>query len=183
MSLFFKRLDSFYPSGPILIRASKIADRRGYFSETYKKDLFCSNGIEEDFVQENESFNLRGVIRGLHFQSKQAKLVSVSRGRILDVYVDIRPGSKTFGKWGAVCLRLGDGKMLYIPPGFAHGFYTYTRSVVMYKVSRQRDADAEGAVAWDDPDIGIHWPKDKYIISDRDLGNKKLSDTPLEDLG
>ena len=147
----------------IEIRPKRFGDDRGWFSEVYRRDLFVAAGIHLDFVQDNESFSAQvGTIRGLHYQLPpvaQDKLVRVLRGSIFDVAVDIREDSPTFGQHVTRTLTAEDGNQLLVPVGFAHGFMTLTPDVhVTYKVTSPWDAEAERAIRWNDPLLGIEWP-------------------------
>jgi dTDP-4-dehydrorhamnose 3,5-epimerase len=151
------------PPLPLVIAAKRHVDARGWFSETFHQARWREIGIGCAFVQDNQSQSWRkGTLRGFHFQeppSAQAKLVSVPRGRILDVAVDIRRGSPTFGKYVSVELSGDSARQLFVPIGFAHGFVTLADEVlVMYKVSEYYDAAREGGIRWNDPDIGFPWP-------------------------
>lgn len=147
--------------GVYLITPQIIGDSRGYFMETYKKELFAEHGIAGEFVQDNESSSTKGVLRGLHFQTKhtQGKLVRVTNGRVFDVAVDIRPGSETFGKWVGQILDAEKKHLLWIPPGFAHGFLVLSETAsFVYKCTDIYDPSAEGGIPWNDSSIGIVWP-------------------------
>ena len=156
----------------MLIESKKFEDARGSFTEVYSKKEFTEAGIHEDFVQDHHSISRKGVIRGLHFAKppyETAKLVRCVKGEILDVAVDIRPDSKTFGKWVAESLSENNGKMLFIPKGFAHGFCARTDIVgVTYKVSDYYRPESESGIIWNDPDIAIPWPVQEPILSDKD---------------
>ena len=155
----------------ILVEYVKFHDVRGFFAELYKRTDFLSNGIPYDFVQANVSLSRRGVVRGLHYQLRpmeQGKLVTVLRGRIFDVAVDIRRGSPWFGRYVAVELRTG--LALWVPPGFAHGFQALEDdTIVLYLVTKEYSPQHERCIRWDDPDIGIQWPiRDNVILSEKD---------------
>ncbi|AKA49282.1 dTDP-4-dehydrorhamnose 3,5-epimerase [uncultured archaeon] len=155
----------------ILIEPKAFSDDRGYFFENYKKSDFLNNGIEYDFVQDNTSFSDGNVIRGLHFQAPpydQGKLVRTINGKILDVAVDVRKGSPTYGKWVSEVLSGEDMKMLWIPPGFAHGFLTLTESLVHYKVTGEYNKESEGGLLWNDPELGIPSPSKDVQLSPKD---------------
>lgn len=158
--------------GVVLIQATAYEDSRGYFMESYKHSAFEANGIRDTFVQDNHSHSIRGVLRGLHYQlppKAQAKLVSVLRGVVFDVAVDIRSGAPTYGHWVGTTLSGEDRRMLYVPVGFAHGFCVLSEYAdVHYKVSEEYAPDFERGLRWDDPNLGINWPIDKPIVSDRD---------------
>jgi dTDP-4-dehydrorhamnose 3,5-epimerase len=168
---------------PFVIVPKRHVDDRGWFSETFQRLRLRDLGIACPFVQENQSSSKRaGTVRGLHFQrppAAQAKLVSVLRGRILDVTVDIRHGSPSFGKHVSIELSAGGGHQLYVPMGFAHGFITLEDDVlVMYKVSDYYAPSHEGGICWNDPDLAVPWPfKDADILkSDKDARLPHLKD-------
>lgn len=154
-----------------LIKPQVFGDNRGFFLETYQQPLYEKKGINVSFVQDNHSFSKKGCIRGMHFQSTpgQAKLVRAASGKIFDVAVDMRKGSSTFGKWEGVVLDGQRHHQLYIPVGFAHGFCVLSEEAhVMYKVSALYDPQTELGFRFDDPDIGIQWPLDHHVLSERD---------------
>ncbi|HTM75254.1 MAG TPA: dTDP-4-dehydrorhamnose 3,5-epimerase [Pseudolabrys sp.] len=160
---------------PRLIVPKRHPDARGWFAETYNEARLRALGIEDRFVQDNQSYSQRaGTLRGLHFQAPpfaQAKLISVLRGRALDVAVDVRRGSPTFGKYVSAELSADTGRQFYIPIGFAHGVLTLENDVVLnYKVSGYYAAAHEGGIRWDDPDIAIAWPvaAGAITLSERD---------------
>lgn len=148
------------------------SDQRGIFLETYKKSEFVANGIAETFVQENRSVSKKNVLRGLHYQinpKAQGKLVSVQRGKIFDVAVDIRRNSPYFGKYVSIILESDNGLMFWIPPGFAHGFLSLEdNSTVTYKTTEEYSPEHERGIIWNDTDIGIDWPSENLIIAERD---------------
>ena len=155
-----KRIDTTIPD-LVIIEPQVFGDKRGYFLENYSKRDFEGIGMESDFVQDNMSRSTRGVLRGLHYQAKhtQGKLIKVTRGKVLDVAVDLRKGSPTFGKWEGFELNDEKHRMLYIPKGLAHGFLVLsTIADFSYKCTDYYDPDNEGGIRWDDPDIGIDWP-------------------------
>ncbi len=159
-------------SGLKLLTCAVHQDERGFFKESYRKSQFLSLGISCDFVQDNQSYSSRGTLRGMHFQRSpgQAKLVSVIKGKIFDVVVDIRPESATKGKWLGIYLEAEKHQMLFIPVGFAHGFCVLSEDAhLLYKVSSPYDPNEEKGFHFDDPDIGIIWPITKPILSERDL--------------
>jgi dTDP-4-dehydrorhamnose 3,5-epimerase len=171
--------------GPLLIEVRRFGDARGVFAETFSRRDFAALGIEEEFVQDNWSrSDAVGTVRGLHFQRPphaQAKIVRVLRGAILDVAVDLRRASATYAQHVAVELEEGDGRMLYVPAGFAHGFCTLRPGTeIAYKVSDVYAPDCDGGVIWDDPDIGIEWPVDPrdVVLSDKDAKLPRLADLP-----
>jgi dTDP-4-dehydrorhamnose 3,5-epimerase len=167
--------------GPILIEPVVHGDPRGFFQETYRKADFAELGVHDDFVQDNHSRSRLGVLRGMHFQPSQAKLVRCARGSILDVLVDIRPGSETFGEWEGFPLDDESHRELYVPDGFAHGFVvTSELADVVYKVSTYYDPDAESGFRYDDPQVGIEWPAGIELqVSDRDRTAPLLSELGL----
>ena len=167
------RFEPFSISDVIRITPARHGDFRGFFSETYRASAFEKTGIRDVFLQDNYARSARGVLRGLHYQAPpkaQAKLVRVVRGEVFDVAVDFRVGSPTCGQWAGAVLSGGDGVILYIPEGFAHGYVCLSdRADVVYKVSNEFDAALDGGIAWDDPLIGIPWPVDNPALSERDL--------------
>jgi dTDP-4-dehydrorhamnose 3,5-epimerase len=159
-------------SGLLIIKPDVFRDDRGYFFESYNQDKFDSYGLDVTFVQDNESRSKKNVVRGLHFQVppyEQGKLVRVVEGAILDVAVDIRRASPTFGKWSSVVLS-GENKWMYwIPPGFAHGFVTLEDdTVVFYKCTNVYNKEAERSIIWNDPDLKIDWEIKDPVVSERD---------------
>ncbi len=156
----------------ILIEPKVFQDERGFFMEVYKASDFAQSGIKDNFVQDNHSCSAKGTLRGLHYQKHpmaQAKLVRCVRGSIFDVAVDIRKGSPTYGKWVGVTLSAANKRMLYVPVGFAHGFLALEdESEVIYKVSNLYSPEHEAGIIWNDPEIGIKWPWDNPILSERD---------------
>src|SRR5918996_883848 len=147
--------------GPVLLEPTVHRDERGLFSETYRRSRLSELGVADEFVQDNHSRSARGVLRGMHFQPGQAKLVRCARGAILDVVVDIRPGSPSFGRWESVRLDDEDHHQLYVPDGFAHGFCVLAEVAdVVYKVSTYYDPAAELGFRFDDPEVGIEWPRE-----------------------
>jgi dTDP-4-dehydrorhamnose 3,5-epimerase len=154
-------------------------DERGLLAETYRREGFAALGIALDFVQENVARSRRGALRGLHFQRRpgQAKLVRASRGAVLDVAVDVRPASPTFGRFVARELSADDFRMLFVPVGFAHGYLALTDDVeVSYLLSAPFDPAEEAGIAWDDPDLAIPWPERAPILSARDRALPRLRD-------
>ncbi len=160
----------------ILIKPKVFADDRGFFMETYKRSDFEKYGIDTDFVQDNHSKSVKGVLRGLHFQKEpfaQGKLVRCTKGKIFDVAVDIRKGSPTFGKWVGFELSEENKHIIWIPKGFAHGFLTLSdEAEVLYKVSGgEYSPEHDAGILWNDPDIGINWPLEgieEVILSEKD---------------
>lgn len=147
-------------------------DERGYFFETYNKQAFEAQGLPTHFVQDNQSFSKKGVVRGLHFQREphaQGKLVRVVMGRVLDFAVDIRPNSPTFGQYEVVELDANRGNLFYLPEGFAHGFVALEDSVFIYKCTNLYNKAAEGGIIWNDPTLNIDWQVTNPIVSSKDL--------------
>jgi len=166
-------------SGPLIIYPDVFEDPRGYFYESYNADKFKEMGIIESFNQSNHSKSVKGTLRGLHFQVSpgQSKLVRVIRGSVWDVAVDIRPSSKTFGKWHAVELNEENRMIYYVPVGFAHGFCVLSETTeFLYKVSSVYNPKTESGIAWDDPDINIEWPIKSPLLSERDMKNQSLKE-------
>ena len=176
---------TFEITGPVALQPLRRGDARGYFAETFRADTFARDVGAFEFVQENESLSARvGTIRGLHFQTDpfaQGKLVRCIAGALLDVAVDIRTGSPTFGKWIALELSAENGQQLWVPPGFAHGFCTLLPDTVLaYKVTAYYDHASDKGLAWDDSAIGIDWPAvaDPDTLSPKDRVQPKLADLP-----
>jgi dTDP-4-dehydrorhamnose 3,5-epimerase len=167
--------------GPVLFEPVVHGDSRGFFLETYRQRELAELGVHDEFVQDNHSRSRRGVLRGMHAQPGQAKLVQCARGAILDVVVDIRPGSSSFGSWEAAQLDEETHRQLYVPDGFAHGFCVLTEVAdVLYKVSTYYDPAAEFGFRFDDPDVGIEWPDDIELqTSERDREAPLLRDLGL----
>jgi dTDP-4-dehydrorhamnose 3,5-epimerase len=165
-------------SGLRLIRPRVFRDDRGWFFEPYNQARYQQAGVTARFVQDNHSCSTAGTVRGLHYQRVpgQAKLVHVVRGRILDIVVDIRPASATFGKWTSVELSAENHEQLYVPIGFAHGFCVLSvEAEVLYKVSSPYEAAEERTLAWDDPDIGVNWPVVAPVLSARDRAGESFA--------
>lgn len=168
----------------IFLSISYQGDHRGWFTETYSKEKFKEHGVEIDFIQDNHSFSAqKGTLRGLHFQlnpKAQTKLVRCTKGKILDVAVDLREGSPTYKKWIAVELTEENKKQLLIPKGFAHGFLTLTNDVeVQYKVDEYYSPENDRSIRFDDPDIGVIWGVDSPILSDKDLNAPSLKESAI----
>jgi dTDP-4-dehydrorhamnose 3,5-epimerase len=158
-------------AGAKLIRPKVFRDSRGFFFESYSEPLYRGAGMPERWVQDNHSKSGRDTLRGLHYQSKpgQAKLVRVTHGRVFDVIVDIRPQSSSYGQWHGLYVDAEEHAQVYIPVGFAHGFCVLSEiAEVQYKVSTPYDASTECAIRWNDPDLGVSWPIDDPILSQRD---------------
>jgi dTDP-4-dehydrorhamnose 3,5-epimerase len=169
----------------LLIEPRAFADSRGYFYESWHGARYHEAGVAEHFVQDNVSRSTQGVVRGLHFQhpDDQGKLVSVLRGEVFDVAVDIRIGSPTFSRWIGETLSADNRRQLYIPPGFAHGFMvTSPEAVFCYKCTAYYAAQSERTIRWDDPSIGIDWPSRDATLSPRDLAASSLNAMPPEHL-
>jgi dTDP-4-dehydrorhamnose 3,5-epimerase len=165
-------------SGLLLIEPRRFGDDRGFFLESYRRERYAAAGIDADFVQDNHSRSVKGVLRGLHFQVKrpQAQIVTVMRGRVFDVAVDLRPKSATFAKWFGAELSDDGPCQLYMAPGFAHGFCVLSDVADLhYKVSRIYDHADEGGLLWNDPAVGIRWPIEPTSISPRDAAYPKLA--------
>ena len=164
----------------LLIEPRVFNDARGFFMESYHAAHFRQAGLPDTFVQDNHSRSVRGVLRGLHYQFEhpQGKLMRVVAGSVLDVAVDIRRGSPRFGQWVGVELSAENRYQLYVPPGFAHGFCVLSEQVdFLYKCTDFYAPGDEYGIAWDDPDLGIEWPKIDFILSDKDKDFPKLSDS------
>lgn len=164
--------------GVMVIEPKVFGDDRGFFLETYRQDCFREAGIEEVFIQDNHSRSCKGVLRGLHYQLEQpqGKLVRVSRGAVYDVAVDVRKGSSNFGQWVGVVLDDKNHRMMYVPPGFAHGFCVISDEVdFIYKCTGYYHPQSEQGIAWNDPNLAISWPSDiEFILSEKDKHNPIL---------
>ena len=163
----------------VLLQAQVFEDERGFLAETYRADQMGELGVDVDFVQDNQSRSLKGTLRGIHFQTRpgQAKLVRCTRGRILDVAVDLRRDSPTFCQWEAHELGDENQRQLYVPVGFGHGFLVLSDNAdVVYRLSSYYDPQTEAGIAWNDPDIGIEWPAMGYLVSDRDKQAPSLAE-------
>ena len=158
-------------SGIIEYIPIKFHDDRGHFYESYNQTRFAANGITENFVQDNYSFSTAGVIRGLHFQKEphgQGKLVRCMTGKVMDVVVDLRKSSPTFGQHGTYILDAEIGNMLYVPVGFAHGFVALTDAIFVYKCTDFWNKEAESGIRWNDPTLNISWGVENPVVSDKD---------------
>ena len=172
-------------SGVVLVELKSFADSRGYFMETWSRDRYAEAGLPEPFVQDNLSFSGKGVLRGLHFQHPrgQGKLVQVLSGEVYDVAVDIRPDSPSFGRWTGQVLSDQNRRQVYVPAGFAHGFCVLSDSALfVYKCTEFYDPKTEGGVLWNDPDLGIRWPVEHPLVSDKDSLFPRLKDIPSSKL-
>ncbi len=164
--------------GVLLIEPEVFEDSRGYFVTLWSQSSYARHELPNSYVQDNISKSLRGVIRGLHLQhpSGQGKLVSVGCGAVYDVAVDVRPDSPSFGQWVGEELSEGNHRQLYLPPGFAHGFCALSEmALVVYKCTAPYAPQHEIGIAYDDPDLGIEWPVDSPIVSQRDRANPRLA--------
>jgi dTDP-4-dehydrorhamnose 3,5-epimerase len=168
----------------LLLEPKVFSDPRGFFFESYNRRSFRdATGLDVDFVQDNQSFSVRNVLRGLHYQVRQAqgKLISVAAGDIFDVAVDLRRGSPTFGKWVSADLSGGNHRMIWIPPGFAHGYLvTSEHALIHYKVTDYYAPEHERTLLWNDPQLAIAWPlESEPILSDKDLRGAPLGSAEL----
>ena len=175
--------------GVIVIEPKVYVDKRGFFLETFREDVLLQAGINAHFVQDNHTRSSQGVLRGLHYQmtQTQGKLVRVAAGSVFDVVVDVRSGSPTFGQWYGQELNEDNIKMIYVPPGFAHGFVVLSETAdFIYKCTDYYHPESEQGIAWDDPDLNIDWSiaeiAEKISLSDKDKQNVKLKDQPAEKL-
>jgi dTDP-4-dehydrorhamnose 3,5-epimerase len=170
-------------AGALVLEPKVFADDRGFFLESYNQKAFQEIGIRDKFVQDNHSYSKRGVLRGLHYQVQkpQGKLVRVVSGEVVDVFVDLRRSSRTFGRWHGVRLS-GENRLLaWIPAGFAHGFYVLSESAhVLYKASEFYFPELERTVLWNDPALNINWENvEEPLLSDKDKKGKRLKDAEL----
>ncbi|WP_026887159.1 dTDP-4-dehydrorhamnose 3,5-epimerase [Clostridium beijerinckii] len=174
-------------SGVYVIEPKIFGDNRGYFMETYNRKHFEAVGLNMNFVQDNESRSTKGVLRGLHFQKRhsQGKLIRVSKGEVFDVAVDLRNGSKTYGKWEGIILSEENKKLFYIPEGFAHGFLVLSDEAIFnYKCTDFYAPEYEEGIKWNDPNINIAWPLDKVnkvILSEKDKVNIGINEIDLRE--
>jgi dTDP-4-dehydrorhamnose 3,5-epimerase len=175
--------------GVIVIEPKVYVDKRGFFLETFREDVLLQAGINAHFVQDNHTRSSQGVLRGLHYQmtQTQGKLMRVAAGSVFDVVVDVRSGSPTFGQWYGTELNEDNIKMIYVPPGFAHGFVVLSETAdFIYKCTDYYHPESEQGIAWDDPDLNIDWSiaeiAEKISLSDKDKQNVKLKDQPAEKL-
>jgi dTDP-4-dehydrorhamnose 3,5-epimerase len=172
-------------SGLLLIEPHSFRDERGFFLESFQVERYRDHGIADALVQDNHSRSKKGVLRGMHFQVRkpQAQIITVMRGRVFDVAVDLRSDSATFGRWHGVELSDEGPRQIYMAPGFAHGFCVLSDFADLhYKVSEIYDDGDEGGIAWNDPQIGIRWPIDNPVISSRDRSYPLLRELDRERL-
>lgn len=164
----------------ILVEPQRFGDTRGFFMETYQYETFAANGIALRFVQDNHSRSAQGVLRGLHYQKDpvaQGKLLKAVVGEIFDVAVDIRRGSPTFGQWVGEILSAENGRLLYVPPGFAHGFCVLSETAdLIYKTTDYYHPESEKGIIWNDPQIGVEWPIANPLLSTRDQTQPSLAE-------
>ena len=168
--------------GLVLLTPAKHGDDRGFFMETFRADAWAAKGVPTEFVQDNHSRSRRGTLRGMHFQTTpgQAKLVRCARGRVVDVVVDLRRGSATFGRWEAFELDDERAHQLWIPVGFAHGFCVLSDVAdFVYKCTSYYDPATEAGIRFDDPDVGIEWPDIELLYSERDRTAPRLAEIDL----
>ena len=175
--------------GVVVIEPKIFGDKRGFFLESFRQDTIDQAGINVTFVQDNHSRSTQGVLRGLHYQLKQTqgKLVRVTSGSVFDVAVDVREGSPTFGQWYGAQLDEENMRMMYVPPGYAHGFVVLSDSAdFLYKCTDYYHPESEQGIAWNDPDIGIEWPiealSSEVSLSEKDKANPFLKNQPSEKL-
>jgi len=169
--------------GVVLIEPQVHGDERGFMVESFSRDAWAELGVEVEFVQHNHSRSRRGTLRGIHFQTEpgQAKLVRCARGEIIDVAVDLRRGSPTYGQWEAHVLDDVRHRQLFVPVGFGHGFAVLSEEAdVAYQVSSYYDPDTEAGIAWDDPDVGVDWRVAEPLLSERDKTAPKLAEVAGE---
>jgi dTDP-4-dehydrorhamnose 3,5-epimerase len=175
MNLKRTQIEGLYLVEPLVFK-----DDRGYFFESYQKEKFLELGIDAEFVQDNESMSEKGVLRGLHFQKPpfaQGKLVRVVQGSVLDVAVDLRKGSETYGKWQSSVLSADNKLMMWVPAGFAHGFLVLEdNTIFQYKCSNYYNMVSENAIIWNDPDLNIDWGIKDPVVSNKDLQGGRFRD-------
>ncbi|TNF33825.1 MAG: dTDP-4-dehydrorhamnose 3,5-epimerase [Gammaproteobacteria bacterium] len=168
-----------------LVEPTVHGDARGFFLETWNRRTFLDMGLDLDFVQDNHSKSRQGILRGLHYQTEntQGKLVRVTAGEVFDVIVDLRKSSPTFGRWSGFCLSAQNQHMLWVPPGFAHGFYVVSDfAEFLYKCTDYYNPSAEVSLRWDDPSLAIRWPLvngESPALSDKDRNGVLLENAPL----
>ena len=169
--------------GVLLLEVPVFRDERGHFLETWRDDTYAQGGVRGPFLQDNAAFSRAGVLRGLHYQHPhaQGKLVGVVMGEVFDVAVDLRRGSPHFGEWTGHQLSAENGRQLWIPPGFAHGYLTLSESAVfVYKCTDVYRPEADRVVAWNDPEIGIEWPAGQPVLSPKDARAPRLRDVAAD---
>src|SRR2546428_5335022 len=170
-------------AGALVLEPSVFEDERGFFLESYNQKVFAQIGIREKFVQDNHSFSLHGVLRGLHYQVQkpQGKLVRVVSGEVLDVFLDLRKSSPTFGRWHGLRLSGENRRLVWIPAGFAHGFYVLSEIAhVLYKSTAFYSLELERTILWNDPELKIDWENaDEPLLSEKDLKGSRFSSTEL----
>jgi len=188
LDAFMKIIKTHLP-GVIVFEPKVFGDTRGFFLETYREDVLQQAGLDVKFVQDNHSRSAQGVLRGLHYQMKQTqgKLVRVASGSVFDVAVDVRQGSPTFSQWFGTQLDEQTMRMMYVPPGYAHGFVVLSQSAdFLYKCTDYYHPESEQGIAWDDPDIGIDWPvaeiSSMISLSGKDKNNILLKEQTQENL-
>ena len=171
-------IDKYFES-VLVIKLDQFNDNRGFFSELYQKDRYSKLGINDLFVQDNQSRSMQNVLRGLHYtvNSHQAQLMTVLNGKVFDVVVDLRENSTYFGNYKSIILEDADIQQIYIPPGFAHGFYVHSEFADLhYKTTKFYKSEDEAGIIWNDDDINIQWPSGNPIISDRDKNHPSLNE-------
>ncbi len=172
-------------SGVLILEPKVFQDDRGYFLETWNKVRYEEAGVPGNFVQDNISFSQKGILRGLHFQypQSQGKLIQVLSGEVIDVVVDIRVGSPTYGKWIGEVISESNHRQMYIPPGFAHGYCVTSKTAhFSYKCTDFYNPTTEHGIIWNDPDIGIEWPVEQPVLSPKDMRYPRLKDLRPENL-
>ena len=178
--------EKFEIEGLVLVKPRVFGDNRGFFMESYKKSEFAAAGIDVEFVQDNHSKSTKGVLRGLHYQAspkQQAKLLRCTRGEILDVAVDLRKNSKTFGKWTKVVLSEENKNMFFIPGGFAHGFLVLSdEAELLYKASAEYSAELDRGLLWNDKTVNVDWGVENPILSEKDKIQPKFEELNKEEL-
>jgi len=165
--------------GLVLVEPEVHGDQRGFMVETYRRDAWAELGIDAEFIQHNHSRSSQGTLRGIHFQTEpgQAKLVRCARGQVFDVAVDLRRNSPTFGQWEGYLLDDETHRQLYVPIGFGHGFAVLSEVAdVTYLLSSAYDPATESGIAWDDPEVGVEWPVEGPLLSERDTSAPRLAE-------
>jgi dTDP-4-dehydrorhamnose 3,5-epimerase len=172
-------------AGLVIIEPKVFGDARGFFVETWNRQRYAEAGLAADFVQDNLSLSRRGILRGLHFQNPnpQGKLLQVLQGEVFDVAVDLRRSSPTFGKWHGLVLNSENKRQFFVPPGFAHGFAVLSETALFhYKCTALYSPQDELAIQWNDPAIGIRWPLEEPVLSERDKRGLRLSEVSRDRL-